>query len=209
MSLLLKHHADPAFRLPRAEKGEPATPWEFAEASDLQAADRCATLVEIELRERAAETALLEEKQDAASLVKLKDKLGEKYDLRVMKGVKIAIRHGNVAYVSKWLREGGRDTINTVPLEHGVWAMTAAAGFGQPEVVRRLLRAKASADPPADSLGHFPLLMACAVGNEGQAVTSVPSHRDAGTSSSHIAGLPMVGNLSFPRSSPDFVRAPW
>ena len=194
MRLLLSHRADPTIRLPDAEKGEPATPWEFAEASDLQDAEQCAKLVELKMRENAGKEGLVEQKQDPAALAKLRDVLGEKkFDLRMAAMAHLAIRYGNIAHVSKWLRDGGRDTLNTTPLDDGVWALTAAAGYGQPEIVRRLLKAKASADPPADPSGHFPLLLACSIGNEGQ-----PSHLPSRGILSNPNGLIIL--LSSPRS---------
>ena len=81
--------------------------------------------------------------------------------------LRVAMRVGDVSYVGKWLRDGGREIVNSEPCVDGMWALTVAAGFGQPGVVSRLLKAKATADPPSGANGDFPLLLSCCVGSEG------------------------------------------
>lgn len=47
----------------------------------------------------------------------------------------------------------------------GAWLLSVAAASANHDVVERLLRAKASPNPPDDSEGYFPLLSACCAGS--------------------------------------------
>eukprot|EP00966_Prymnesium_polylepis_P113076 2615266-Prymnesium_polylepis.1 len=65
--------------------------------------------------------------------------------------LKEALRKGDHGPITKWLREVGQDGLEAGPhLPNGVWVLTAAAGYGHEDVVRKLLKARATPDPPSD-----------------------------------------------------------
>ena len=76
----------------------------------------------------------------------------------------LAVSLGDDAYIAKWLRDGGREALRK-PCLKDTWILTAAAARGHSLIVERLLKARASPDPPEDAIGNFPLLASCSSGS--------------------------------------------
>ena len=78
--------------------------------------------------------------------------------------LRLAVSLGDDAYIAKWLRDGGREALRK-PCLKDTWILTAAAARGHSLIVERLLKARASPDPPEDAIGNFPLLASCSSGS--------------------------------------------
>ena len=78
--------------------------------------------------------------------------------------LRLAVSLGDDAYIAKWLRDGGREALRK-PCLKGTWILTAAAARGHSLIVERLLKARASPEPPDDAMGNFPLLASCSSGS--------------------------------------------
>ena len=162
----------------REKKNDPATAWELAACSDIAGAYVCSEKVRLHIQEdnMVAEATgkrfKLKDKRETKDSNDAKDKNAglsaevAQSELEALR-LKAGLRDGDVAWLSRWLRDGGREKVNSSPVVDGMWALTAAAGWGHGEVVRRLLKV-ASPDPPADERGDFPLLLSCSVGSEGE-----------------------------------------
>ena len=86
-----------------------------------------------------------------------------------------AVRKGDDGFIVKWLRDGGREDLHK-PCLNDTWILTAAAAHGRCLIVERLLKARASPDPPEDAFGNFPLLASCSSGS-GPCVNVLLEHR--------------------------------
>ena len=78
--------------------------------------------------------------------------------------LRLAVRLGDDAHIAKWLRDSGREALRK-PCLKDTWILTAAAARGHSLIVERLLKARASPDPPEDAIGNFPLLASCSSGS--------------------------------------------
>ena len=82
--------------------------------------------------------------------------------------LEVAIEMDDVAYVSKWLREGGRDSVGTRCIGDNFTPLDLACFYGSYNVAQRLLKARADANEPDNMLnsnGWFPLLLAATSGS--------------------------------------------
>ena len=82
----------------------------------------------------------------------------------VLAAVFEAAKEGELQKVTKWLQTGQVDALYTSPAGEQVALLHMAAGYGQPEVARELLRRGASVDLP-DSWGGTPLMNAAGYGH--------------------------------------------
>ena len=184
--LLLEHNASADLRLHGVEKGGPELAIEFAEAAEESSDSKlCIKMMQTH---GAKEEMLQRQRKGQSSTSLLEEQLGGKAKRLVLKNQRApkdpklesellhwAIRHGDLAFVSRWLRDGGRDRIDERCLD-GYTPLEVASRqslmepFGDERcashvLVSKLLKSKANPNTPDGPLGCFPLLLAATQGS--------------------------------------------
>jgi ankyrin repeat protein len=179
VDLLFEYDARPDLQWASAPIGSPRTALGFCELGSDERARQCHHAVRMyaQRREKRIETAQgrrvgslgTSAAQRELTEMGIKQRRSpEATEEQLTITLEVAIEMDDVAYVSKWLREGGRDSVGTRwCIGNNFTPLDLACFYGSYNVAQRLLKARADANEPDNmhNNGWFPLLLAATSGS--------------------------------------------